>query len=98
MMTVSNETTAYITVVEEDHLIAIPRAIPTGATVAVVIMLPPDIVFSSPKHEEAVRQAHFTAVMEAINSLTAKPVPADRYTDAELDTMIEKARKARRSS
>ena len=98
MMTVANETTAYITVVEEDHLIAIPRTIPTGATVAVVIVPPSDIVFSSPKHEEAVRQAHFTAVMEAINSLTAKPVPADRYTDAELDAMIEKARKAPRSS
>jgi len=98
MMTVANETTAYITVVEEDHLIAIPQTIPTGATVAVVIVSPSDIMRRSPKREESVRQAHFAAVMEAINSVVAKPAPADRYTDAELDAMIEKARKAPQSS
>ena len=98
MMTVSNETTAYITVVEEDHLIAIPRTIPTGATVAVVIVPPSDNMLSSPKRDEAVRQAHFAAVMEAINSVVAKSAPADRYTDAELDVIIEKARKASQSS
>jgi len=98
MMTVANETTAYITVVEEDHLIAIPRTIPTGATVAVVIVPPSGIMLWPPKDEESVRQAHFAAVMEAIKSIVAKPAPADHYTDAELNAIIEKARKAPRSS
>ena len=97
-MTVSNETTAYITVVEDDHLIAIPHTIPTGATVAVVIVSPSDIVFRSPEREESMRQAHFTAVTKAINSVVHKPAPADHYTDAGLDALIEKARKAPQSA
>jgi hypothetical protein len=98
MITVASETTAYITVVGEDHLLSLPDSIPTGATVAVVILPSSDTMLAQSEREETVRQAHFAAVMEAINAVASKPAPADQYTDAELDAIIEKARKAPRRS
>jgi hypothetical protein len=94
-----DETTAYITIVEEDHLIAVPQSIPTGSTVAVVILPASDAMLPRVQRAidaEEVRQAHFTAVMEAINAVADKPAPADQYTNEELNALIEKARQSSR--
>jgi hypothetical protein len=94
-----DETMAYITIVEEDHLIAVPQNIPTGSTVAVVMLPPSDATLARGErvfNAEQVRQDHFAAVMEALAAVADKPAPADQYTNEELDALIEKARKASR--
>lgn len=94
-----DETTAYITVIEEDHLITVPQNIPTGSTVAVVVLPSAEVMLprlQSAIDAEQIRQAHFAAVMEALNAVAEKPAPADQYTNEELDALIEKARKASR--
>jgi len=98
-MSMFDETTAYIAVVEADHLIAVPQSIPTGSTVAVVVLPSSDAMLprrQSTIDAEQLCQAHFAAVREALTAVAGKPAPADQYTDEELDALIEKARKASR--
>jgi hypothetical protein len=53
-----------------------------------VVFLPPTGGHAGPPElDETIRQAHFVAIMEALQAVVDKPVPADAYSSAELDVL-----------
>lgn len=86
-----NETPAYITTVGDDGLIRVPRSIPSGATVAVVVI-------GSGAEAERERNDRFAKVLTAIRNAIAHG-----YDDAsapsieEIAALVKKARAARRN-
>jgi hypothetical protein len=80
-------TQAYITTVGPDRTVVVPDDIAVGSTVAVVLM-------SSTPGAEAKRQARFAATLAAIRAASASETTPSTVTDAELEVLINKARRA----
>jgi hypothetical protein len=76
-------TPTHIATIRPDHTIALPNEMPVGAKVMVIVM--PD------ESSEAARKARFAKTMEAIRAAMEMPLP--KITEAELDTLVDKARK-----
>ena len=76
---------AYVTQVGDNHIVRLPE-VPIGATVAVIVM--PDAV----EQTETARRARFAATLDAVRKASLREPP--NISDAELDTLIERARKS----
>ena len=81
-------TPAYIAIVGEDHTIVLPDEIPVGAQVTITVIPSgmPD------QKEEEARHSRFEVTLNAIKA--APTATAKELSDAELDALIKKARKA----
>ena len=83
-------TPAYIVTVGADHTVILPEEIPVGSQVTITVI--PSSALDQPN--EAARHARFGETLAAIQSaLTSGTTPAT-ISDADLDTLIKKARKA----
>lgn len=80
-------TETYISTVDKSRTITLPTTVPVGARVAVVL-LPAE----NEMNASASRDARFAAVMEAIGAAQASGFTPPAISDAELDTLIERAR------
>lgn len=82
-------TAAFISTVNADHTIRLPKEIPVGAKVAVVLM---------PTEEQTVeldtRRARFEKVISAIRAAIADGFAAPAISDEELSARIKRARRA----
>ena len=83
-------TPAYVVTVGADHTIILPEEIPVGSQVTITVI--PSGASSQP--DDAVRQAHFGEMLAAIQSALAAETESDTISDADLDALIKKARKA----
>lgn len=88
----TSTTSVYISTVRPDHTVFLPRDVPVGATVAMVIMSPEES-----NAAEKARHARFQKVLDAINAATAAGFTPPAISDAEIDARIERARHATKS-
>ncbi len=86
-------TTAYVATVGPDHTIILPNDVPVGATIAVIVM-PPTIVGSD--GDEA-RRARFAETLAATRAAMADEALQPTLSDAEVDELVERARKTPRA-
>ncbi len=86
-MSTLETTAAYITTVGKDHTITLPAELPVGSKVAVIVM-PKE----TPDATEAKRRADFESALDVIRTLPQ--TPRVDISDAELDALIERARKS----
>lgn len=82
---VLEKTEAYISVVDKDHKIKVPKSLPVGAKVAIIL------VEAAPEQESA-RQQRFATTLEAIRA--ASTYPSADLSEADIDLLISKARRA----
>jgi hypothetical protein len=80
-------TPTHIATIQPNHTITLPTEMPVGAKVIVIVM--PD---ESAKMDEATRQERFAKTLDAIRF--AMKIPLPKITDAELNTLVDKARKS----
>mgnify|MGYP001590461772 CR=1 FL=1 len=80
-------TPTHIATVRPDHTIALPAEMPVGAKVMVIVM--PD---ESARAKEAARKERFAKTLEAIRA--AMRMPLAQAADAEIDSLVDKARKS----
>jgi hypothetical protein len=83
-------TPAYVATVGEDHTIVLPEEIPVGAQVTITVI--PSSVPN--KHDDDARRARFEATLAAIQAASTVGATPPAISDAELDALIKKARKA----
>ncbi len=83
-------TPAYIAVVGEDHIIVLPKEIRIGAKVTITVVPPTEL---SQQDDEG-RQERFAKTLAASHEASAARITAPPISDAELDDLIKKARKA----
>lgn len=74
--------TSHIATIDKDHKITLPPEMPVGAKVVVTIV---------PMVDDATRRADFEAALSVVRSVPQKP--RVEISDAELDALIERARK-----
>jgi hypothetical protein len=79
----------YIVTVSADHTIVLPDEIPVGSQVTITV-----IPSSTMQQENAERKARFGETIAAIQSALAHGSALATISDADLDTLIKKARKA----
>ena len=79
------KTEAYITIVGNDHKIALPAEMPVGAKVAVILM-------GDDPTSELARQQRFADTLAAIRNASLEELPV--ISDTELDELIARARKS----
>jgi hypothetical protein len=84
-------TPAYIATVGDDHTVVLPEEIPVGARVTITVI--PSV---SDQQDGEARSARFSATLAAIQAASARTTPP-AISDAELDTLIKKARKTSQS-
>ena len=82
-------TPAYIATVGDDHTIVLPEEIPVGARVTITVI--PSV--SDQLNGEA-RSARFSETLAAIQAAASVRTTPPAISDAELDALIKKARKA----
>lgn len=82
-------TPPHVTTIGTDHTIVLPHDIPEGATVAVIV-LPTTIKIP----DETDRQERFAETFTAIRNAMAHEAEQPPLSDAELNALIEKARKS----
>jgi len=80
-------TAAYITTVDANRTIHLPSSVPNGATVAVIVMP------SSWRDDEQVRQFHFSAALEEINTVNTTEALTPSLSDQGINQLIRKLRK-----
>ena len=86
-------TPAYVATVGEDHTIVLPEEIPVGAQVTITV-----IPSSVPDpHDGGTRRARFEETLAAIHAASTVETTPPAISDAELDALIKKARKAPRN-
>jgi hypothetical protein len=83
-------TPAYIAIVGADHTIVLPDEIPVGAQVTITV-IPSG---ASDRTDDETRRSRFKETLTAIKA--ASSAESRELSDAELDDLIEKARKAPR--
>jgi len=83
-------TPAYIVTVSADHTVVLPEEIPVGSQVTITV-IPSG---ARDQQDDAARHARFGETLAALQSaLTIETTPAT-VSDADLDKLIKKARKA----
>ena len=82
-------TPAYISTVSADHTVALPKEVPVGSKVAVIIVSPHE-----GKVAEKARQARFQKVLDAIKAAKEAGFTPPALPDSEIDARIERARHA----
>jgi hypothetical protein len=85
-------TPAYVATVGEDHTIVLPEEIPIGAKVTITVI--PSSVPN--QHDDEARRARFEETLAAIRTASTAEIIGSAISDAELDALIKRARKAPR--
>jgi predicted SPOUT superfamily RNA methylase MTH1 len=85
-------TPAYIATVGDDHTIVLPEEIPVGARVTITVI--PSV---SDQQDGEARSARFSETLAAIQAAANARTTPPAISDAELDALIKKARKASQS-
>ncbi len=80
-------TPTLIATIRPDHTVALPAEMPVGAKVMVIVM--PD---ESAKMEETARGERFTRTLNAVRA--AMQMPQAQITDAEIVSLVDKARRS----
>ena len=80
-------TPTLIATIRPDHTVALPAEMPVGAKVMVIVM-----PGESAKMEESARRERFARTLNAIRA--AMQMPLAQITDAEIDSLVDKARKS----
>jgi hypothetical protein len=80
-------TPTHIATVRPDRTITLPAEMPVGAKVMVIVM-----PGESAKMEESARRERFARTLNAIRA--AMQMPLAQITDAEIDSLVDKARKS----
>jgi hypothetical protein len=83
-------THAYIAIVGADHTIVLPEEIPVGAQVTITV-IPPGV---SEQRDDEARRSRFEETLAATRA--ASTIESTEPSEAELDALIKKARKAPR--
>jgi hypothetical protein len=83
-------TPAYIAIVGADHTIVLPDEIPVGAQVTITVIP----TGATEQQNDELRRLRFGETLTAIKA--ASTARSKELSDAELDDLIEKARKAPR--
>ena len=83
-------TPAYIVTVGDDHTITLPKEIPVGAQISITVIAPPlpeaDVVEQ--------RRKDFADMHKAVQAALLAEQTLPTISDAELDALVKKARKA----
>ena len=80
-------TPTLIATIRPDHTVTLPAEMPVGAKVMVIVM--PD---ESAKMEETARRERFARTLNAIRAVMQMPLA--QVTDAEIESLVDKARKS----
>ena len=80
-------TPTLIATIRPDHTVTLPAEMPVGAKVIVIVM-----PIEPAKMEEAARRERFARTLEAVRA--AVRMPLAQVTDAEIDSLVDKARKS----
>ena len=80
-------TPTLIATIRPDHTVALPAEMPVGAKVMIIVM--PD---EAARSGEAARRERFARTLNAIRA--AAQMPQAQITDAELDALVDQARKS----
>ncbi len=80
-------TPTHIATIRPDHTVALPAEMPVGAKVMIIVM--PD---EAARSGEAARRERFARTLNAVRA--ALQMPLAQVTDAEIESLVDKARKS----
>jgi hypothetical protein len=83
-------TPAYIVTVGADHTVVLPKEIPVGSQVTITVI--PSSALD--QQDDAARHARFGETLAALQSASTTGATPATVSDADLDSLIKKARKA----